>query len=182
MDSRALQIRLALQSEAQAVSDLVNRAYRGEEATRGWTTEALLIGGQRIDADGVCALIRPPVSELLAAVRAGALIGCVNVSLHESGDGYFGLLAVDPSAQTGGVGARLIEAAEGWVRARFSERGQSEGGMRMTVLSVRSELIAYYERRGYRATGETEAFPYEDRRFGAPFVPGLVLAVYRKPL
>jgi hypothetical protein len=40
--------------------------------------------------------------------------------------------------------------------------------MRMTVIDVRGELIAFYERRGYRRTGITRPFPYGDARFGVP--------------
>ena len=40
----------------------------------------------------------------------------------------------------------------------------------MRVISVRHELIAWYERKGYRKTGETEPFP-TDNRFGIPTQP-----------
>jgi hypothetical protein len=40
--------------------------------------------------------------------------------------------------------------------------------MHMTVIVQRTELIGYYERRGYRRTGELHPFPYGDERFGLP--------------
>jgi len=38
----------------------------------------------------------------------------------------------------------------------------------MTVIEQRAELIAWYERRGYRRSGEYQPFPYGDERFGIP--------------
>jgi hypothetical protein len=40
--------------------------------------------------------------------------------------------------------------------------------MDMTVISARADLIAWYERRGYRRTGQMSPFPYGDERFGIP--------------
>ena len=54
--------------------------------------------------------------------------------------------------------------------------------MRMTVIRQRRDLIAWYERLGYRPTGETEPFPYGDERFGIPTRPDLAFAVLVKPL
>jgi hypothetical protein len=54
--------------------------------------------------------------------------------------------------------------------------------MEMTVINLRHELIAWYERRGYRPTGETGAFPYGDERFGIPTRPDLEFVVLAKAL
>ena len=54
--------------------------------------------------------------------------------------------------------------------------------MVMTVIGQRDELIAWYERRGYHRTGETQPFPYGDARYGIPRRPDLVFAVLAKPL
>jgi hypothetical protein len=40
----------------------------------------------------------------------------------------------------------------------------------MSVISARHELIDWYERKGYRKTGETKPFPVDDR-FGIPTQP-----------
>jgi hypothetical protein len=48
------------------------------------------------------------------------------------------------------------------------------------VLHVRETLIAWYERRGYRKTGENEPYPYGDERFGKPLVDGLYFVVMEK--
>jgi ribosomal protein S18 acetylase RimI-like enzyme len=52
---------------------------------------------------------------------------------------------------------------------------------RMSVVSVRESLIAWYERRGYRRTGETEPFP-RDTRFGEPQRPDLEFIMLEKDL
>ena len=49
-------------------------------------------------------------------------------------------------------------------------------------LSLRSELIEFYERRGYRQVGETRPFPHADRRFGLPRRPDLEFIVLVKDL
>jgi hypothetical protein len=52
----------------------------------------------------------------------------------------------------------------------------------MTVIHLRDTLIAWYERRGYRRTGETEPFPYGDERFGIPRRDDLYFVVLEKAL
>jgi hypothetical protein len=47
---------------------------------------------------------------------------------------------------------------------------------------VRDALIAWYLRRGYHKTGETEPFPYGDDRFGAPLRDDLSFLVLDKDL
>jgi len=52
----------------------------------------------------------------------------------------------------------------------------------MTVIRQRPELIAWYERRGYRLTGERRSFPYGDERFGQPNRDDLEFVVLEKTL
>jgi len=68
--------------------------------------------------------------------------------------GYFGLLAVDPARQKAGLGRRLVEAAESHCRAAGCR------AMDMRMVSVRSELPAFYARLGYTVVGTTP-FPTE---------------------
>ena len=104
------------------------------------------------------------------AVRDGATFGCVEVAKAGEGVGYFGMLTVDPRQQAAGLGKRLIAAAE-------REAAKTFGATRMVlaVVDKRPELIAYYERRGYAATGEVRPFP-------APEAIPLDLLIYSKPL
>ena len=46
----------------------------------------------------------------------------------------------------------------------------------------RDDLIAWYERRGYRRTGKMSPFPYGDERFGIPKRPDLEFELLVKTL
>ena len=164
----------ATPADAPRLARHVNAAYRGETARQGWTTEADLLDGQRIDEAGMRDMLAlPGAAMLLARDEAGELLG----SFYAQVQGpvvYLGMLAVTPTLQTQGVGKFLLEAAENYGRQHGCTLSQ------MTVISVRAELIAYYERRGYHLTGATEPFP-TDPRYGIPKQP-LVLLVLEKPL
>ncbi|HWJ90826.1 MAG TPA: GNAT family N-acetyltransferase [Flavisolibacter sp.] len=138
---------------------LVNRAYRGEAAKKGWTHEADLIDGTvRTDASSLERLIKNPDAVVLKYSEAGKIVGCVY--LEKQGDKlYLGMLSVDPEIQARGIGKTLLRAAE--VQAKKIGCALIE----MTVISVRKELIAWYERNGYHETGIIKPFP-NDGRFG----------------
>lgn len=141
---------------------LVEAAYRGESSGAGWTTEAHLLDGQRTDASEVSALISRDRSLVILAEHGSRLMGCCHLEHRDPGTAYFGLFAVQPTAQGRGVGRAVInEAAR---RARIW--GCSE--MRMTVIRQRADLIAWYGRLGFGPTGESAPFPYGDERFGRP--------------
>ena len=72
---------------------------------------------------------------------------------------------------------QLLAAAERWAVEEWSSKL-----MHMTVIAQRTELIAWYERRGYERTGKRRPFPYDDPRFGLPLRDDLVFEVLRKPL
>jgi N-acetylglutamate synthase-like GNAT family acetyltransferase len=166
-----VQIRPALASDVPALVELVTSAYRGDASRAGWTTEADLIDGSRTDAEELAELL----PDLLVAEDESGLLGCCAMTVRD-GLGYFGTFAVRPTLQGGGVGSQLLAAAE----ARALEQGLP--AVEMTVLSVREELIAYYERRGYVRTGETRPFPYGVTRNGLPRTDDLEFAVLLKPL
>lgn len=105
------------------------------------------------------------------------LTGCVQVTNKGAETAHLGLLSVRPDLQAGGIGRRLIEAAEQHARSGFGARR-----MEMTVIKQRPELIAYYERRGYRTTGAEAPFPLDDPRFGLPTTRDLVFVVLAKNL
>lgn len=168
----------ATASDAAALAQLVNSAYRGDSSRAGWTTEADLLGGQRTDEAALCDFVAaPPDSRLMLIARTGeALLACVQ--LERRGEtAYLGMLTVAPTRQAGGLGRRLLEEAETQVVSRWGSRV-----MEMTVIAQRAELIAWYERRGYRRTGETAPFPYGDARFGLPQRADLHFVVLRKAL
>jgi len=166
----------AVPADIPALVALVESAYRGESSRVGWTTEADLLGGQRTDAEDIAALLGDAAARILLAVEAEDVVGCVLLR-REPGGAYLGMLAVKPALQTRGLGKALLAEAEG--RAR-GELGAAR--VRMTVIEQRTELIAWYERRGYRRTGATEAFPYGNPRFGLPKRPDLRFVVLEKPV
>ncbi len=172
-----LSIRPAAQADIPLLHALVESAYRGDSARRGWTHEADLLGGQRTDPDALAALIADPRQCLLLAFSGDEPAGCVQVSKVTEGIAYLGMLAVDPARQAGGLGRTLIAAAEDHARRAFGA-----GTMEMTVIRQRGELIAYYQRRGYALTGEERPFPLADPRFGLPINPDLAFVVLARSL
>ncbi|AWK09233.1 GNAT family N-acetyltransferase [Streptomyces spongiicola] len=161
-DPVQLSYRDATPSDVPALVDLIESAYRGDSSRAGWTTEADFLDGQRTDAEGVRQVIATSGSRLLAVRRGDELVACCQLE-HRGEAAYFGMFAVRPGLQGGGLGRRVLAEAERVVREDW---GVTE--MHMTVISVREELIAWYGRRGYRRTGRMTPFPYGDERFGLP--------------
>lgn len=168
--------RSATPADIDALVALVTSAYRGDASRAGWTTEADLLDGNRIEPDVLRADLARPRSRVLLAEADGRLQACAHVA-DEDGAGYFGMFAVRPGLQGGGLGKRLLAECE-----RIARDEWQLPVMRMTVIDVRAELIAFYERRGYRRTGELKPFPYGDARFGQPKRDDLRFEVLEKPL
>jgi ribosomal protein S18 acetylase RimI-like enzyme len=177
-----LRFRVAGTDDVSAVVALTQSAYRGDASRAGWTTEANLLDGLRTDAREVAELVaRPDSVILLAETETGddspdALLASCHLEKQGS-DAYFGMFSVQPSAQGNGTGRALLTEAERVAREDWHCRT-----VRMTVIDVRAELIAWYERRGYRRTGEYRPFPYGDPRFGIPKRDDLRFEWLVKPL
>lgn len=169
--------RPAAPDDVPALHRLIESAYRGDSAKAGWTHEADLLGGQRTDETELRDILADASRVLLLAEIDGVLTGCVQVAKQGEGLAYLGLLTVDPRRQAGGLGRWLIAAAEAEAIDRFGATR-----MEMTVIRQRAELIAWYERRGYRLTGETRPFPLGDERFGLPQTRELEFVVLEKAL
>lgn len=172
----SLAFRAATAGDVAAIVALTESAYRGDSSRAGWTTEADLLDGQRIDAAAVRECIERPHSRVLLAERDGELIASAHVAV-EDGAGYFGMFSVRPTAQGGGIGKQVIAEAE-----RIARDEWHMPAMRMTVIDVRDELIAFYQRRGYRRTGVKKPFPYGDPRYGLPKRDDLRFEVLEKML
>jgi ribosomal protein S18 acetylase RimI-like enzyme len=175
VNSDRLLLRSATVADIDAIVALVNSAYRGDSSRSGWTTEADILGGQRTDAGEILRLVAEGGSAMLLCLRDGELIGSVHLEKTDAATAYIGMLVIKPVLQGQGLGRRLMTEAE-----RFAGREWGASRMRMQVISLRSELIAYYERRGYRRTGETLPFPAYDPKFGLPKVEGLMFEVLEK--
>jgi ribosomal protein S18 acetylase RimI-like enzyme len=162
LDEARLIFRSATVADVNAIVSLVESAYRGDVSRKGWTTEADLLDGQRTDPVGVAEIVSKPGSRVLLGEQAGQLLACCH--LEKQGEAcYFGMFSVQPGLQGGGVGKQMLRESE---RLACDEWKCSK--MEMTVISIRDELIAWYERRGYRRTGIFKPFPYGDERFGIP--------------
>ncbi|MFE1952823.1 MULTISPECIES: GNAT family N-acetyltransferase [Streptomyces] len=171
-----LVFRDATEADTEVLVALIESAYRGDSSRVGWTTEADILQGQRTDPQGVLDVIEGEGSRLLVVERDGQVVACCQLE-HRGPHAYFGMFAVSPALQGAGLGKVIIAEAERSVRETW---GVTE--MHMTVISVREELIAWYERRGYRRTGELSPFPYGDERFGVPQRADLQFELLVKPL
>lgn len=169
--------RPATLADIARLQPFVHAAYRGDTARKGWTHEADLLDGQRIDAEGLGEVINDPKQVILLAEQAGRLVGCVQVTDKGEALAYLGMLSVDPDLQGAGLGRRLIAAAETEACSRFGA-----DRMEMTVITQRRELIDWYVRCGYQLTGETRPFPATDPRFGLPRRDDLAFVVLTRAL
>lgn len=155
---------------------LVTSAYRGEASRAGWTTEADILDGNRIDPDVLRHDIERPRSRIVLAESDGTMLACAHIA-EQDGAGYFGMFSVRPGLQGAGLGKALLAECERIVRDAWRLPA-----MRMTVIDIRDALIAFYERRGYRRTGVFKPFPYGDERYGIPLRDDLRFEVLEKPL
>ncbi|HET6912644.1 MAG TPA: N-acetyltransferase [Rhodanobacteraceae bacterium] len=163
MTDSALTFRRAIAADVEAIVALTESAYRGAASRAGWTTEADFLDGQRTDSADVSTLIARDDARIVLAERGGELLASCLIERQPGGDGYFGMFSVRPDLQNAGIGRALLAEAERIARDEWHCKR-----MRMSVISIRDSLIAWYERRGYRRTGEYKLFPYGDERFGIP--------------
>jgi len=177
-----LSIRPARPGDAGVLTDLIRSAYRGDDSRAGWTSEADLVEGERINAGQVRAMITDAGSLILVGQTPGQLsqpariVACCQLRNEGAGLAYFGTFAVSPQAQGAGLGRQLMNEAE---RQAVSSFGATR--LEMTVLAPQDKLIAYYERRGFQRTGETRPFP-ADPRYARPRRDDLYFVVLVKDL
>lgn len=165
---------IATAKDADELNLLVNSAYRGESSKKGWTTEADLLGGQRTDADLLRGIIADDKNKVVIGKNdQGQIISCVHLTLNEDGI-YLGMLVTKPDIQGAGLGKQMMQESERLAKSWNYNR------IYMSVIDVRTELIAFYERRGYKRTGQTKAFPYGDEKFGLPKRDDLKFIVMEK--
>jgi len=148
--------RNAKPTDIPTITSLINRSYRGESSRAGWTTEADLLSGKRIDETGLLQLLYDPDSLILITQSDDTITATIHA--HREGDSvHFGLFAVEPTQQNRGIGKELLAYAESEAVQKWRVCTAI-----MEVITHREELIAYYERRGYVCTGEMIAFPESD--------------------
>jgi len=152
----SLNIRNANIDDVAQLVELINLAYRAQ-SDRSWTTEKAFVDGTRITNEQLSEdLNRSNFKLFVGENEQGLLVACIGLSLdHNSVE--IGTFAIDSSVQNLGYGKQMLNYVEAYV-------AQS------CFLDVRSELIAYYQRRGYQITGHTEPYPV-NANVGQPLVP-----------
>ena len=164
-------------SDAQAIAALINSAYRGESSRKGWTTEADILDGLRTTTSEVGKIIKRDNAFILIGVLNDEIVATICCEWQElafKDTVHFGMIAVKPGLQNKGYGKTLIQAAEA-----ICLRGWRVVGFHMAVISIRHELIAFYERLGYKRTGEFTDFPAKSDLW-QPKVDGLNLQYLAK--
>jgi len=169
---------MATETDLDEIAALVNSAYRGDSSRAGWTTEADYLEGQRTDAERLREQLAATPGAVMLALRDddGTLLGSVWLEPRGTEVWYLGMFTIRPDLQARGLGRSLLDESERFARARGART------MRISVIQLREPLIAWYERRGFRATGESVPFPYGDERNGIPLRNDLQLLVFEKPL
>jgi ribosomal protein S18 acetylase RimI-like enzyme len=167
-------LRPAEDADAADIVDLAQAAYRGQG---GWTTEAHLVDGHRTDVDEVRTMLADPAVTLLVAESGGELVGCCYTRREPADTGALraelGLFAVHPSAQSRGLGGRLLEAQAELLRESGCEV------LMIQVLQSRPELHAWYERHGFVRVGRSVPFAGNPEWLK---VAGLGMDIMERPL
>jgi ribosomal protein S18 acetylase RimI-like enzyme len=170
-----MSLTIAEAADLERIVTLVNDAYRGSSKSPGWTHEAGVLAGQRIDVASLRACVRNEGSTILVMREDGDIAGCVALQPLDDHAWYLSMLAVDPDRQIAGMGKAIMAGAE-----RFAqERGARQ--IKISVINVRMSLIAWYERIGYVRTGAVEPFP-DDATVGTPLRNDLALITLVKPV
>lgn len=174
-------LRQAEASDVDALERLLNRCYR---QAAGWTNEADLVGGIRTTKDELLAVINDPKHYVFIYPKTttserdgketGELLGCIAVDIKDdvatnqragNQKAYIGMFAVLPELQGLGVGHQILQAAETFaqrhLQANTQMPAQNPARLTMSILSHRPELLAYYQRRGYRLNGNSMPFPVD---------------------
>ncbi len=169
--------RLAQLSDSPQIASLVNSVYRGEKAKTSWSSEAHILGGQRTDPQMIEELITAPNSFILLWEKQGSsqLQACVHLTINQNAS-HLGMLSVEIESQNKGLGKIVLQESEFFLKQKNCDFLEIE------VISCRSELIAYYQRRGFLLTQQAKPFPYGNLRFGQPKDNKLEFVVMQKKL
>ncbi len=163
--------RYATAQDVPALVALLRAAYRSGQ---GWTSEARLVEGSRIDAGTLLQVLEK--SPMLVVEDDSKLIACCRLEPGDRGVAHFGMFAVDPAHQAAGLGRWLMGQAARVAAERFGAHT-----VELRVLVQQTALLAWYERLGFVRTGETQPFPGHPE-FARPLRDDLRFAVLRKAL
>jgi len=156
----------AVESDILSLVELVQSVYRGTSSLKGWTSEALFLGGQRIDADMILQILMKKNSFIFIYRNEKKLKSCVHLEKMEK-KAHLGMLSVATELQGQNMGQKMISFCESFARTEWQSQA-----LQIEVLHPRLELISWYERRGFQKTGNTTPFP-NNPRFGVPKIENL---------
>ncbi|OGS69540.1 MAG: GNAT family N-acetyltransferase [Flavobacteria bacterium RIFCSPLOWO2_12_FULL_31_7] len=139
-------------TQVTEITNLVNSAYRGETSKKGWTTEANILEGLRISETELTEILLDANNTILVYQENNKIIGTVLLT-NKKTELYLGMLTISPELQNSGLGKKLLQAAENFAHTLNIPK------ITMTVISIREELIAWYQRNGYTDTGKRKPFP-----------------------
>jgi GNAT superfamily N-acetyltransferase len=168
------EFRMAIPSDIPFLHTFVNNGYRGDTARLGWTHEANLLDGQRVDEQMLREIIVDGIADnvILLLLHQTTILSSVHLQYDEKNQAcHLGMFVVLPTAQNQGIGKKMLQhvcqifVPKRWPLCKIVE---------MTVIKQRAELISYYLRRGFVLVPNwSEPFPYHDERFGLPKRPDL---------
>lgn len=174
----------AQQNQIDVLVELVNQAYRPDEAEQSWSNEAHLVKGNRISQQQMQALwtdhstlliLKSMQMDTAKKRLVEKILGCVYIEYQDTA-AYIGMLTIAITYQNQGLGHLMLGQAEQHIKKRAAIKT-----IQMSVLSGRPELLAFYQRRGYQLTGESSAYPV-DADVGQPFDANLKIIKLEKNL
>ena len=143
--------------------ELINSAYR-QKNVHTWTTEADFVLGVRISSNQLVQQLENPNFQLLVAEYKHQIVACIGLTFDDLSV-EIGTFAIAPDWQNQGLGKLVLDYAENYA---IEIKSDLEAFV-MWVLNVCTELIAFYERRGYVQTGVVADYPL-DANVGVPQV------------
>ena len=173
--NQKLEFRIAQISDIPKLVELVNSAYRHKDGN-SWTSEAEIVSGDRINYQQLEQSLFQKNFKLFVAELDGKLVACIGLTFDQD-NVEVGTFCIAPEYQNQGIGKQVLDFAEKYV---IDLKLPNLNDFVMWVLSVRHELIAYYERRGYVQSGVIDEYPM-DAGVGKPIVD-LHLVEMRKVL
>lgn len=162
-----LNFRTARISDITNLVDLINSAYRQQEG-RSWTSESEIVTGDRINAKQLEQALAQDNFQLFVAELDEQIVACIGLTFTQH-DVEIGTFCIATTLQNQGIGKYVLDFSEQYVHDKVLSTHCHFTHFVMWVLSVRHELIAYYQRRGYIQTGIVEDYPL-NANVGIPIV------------
>ncbi|CAF0945826.1 unnamed protein product [Rotaria sordida] len=176
--SDPLVYRVATTADCDLLVTLINSSYRGELAYQGWTNENEIAYGPRTTTQAVLNKIVDDKYVVLVFFGKSdhILKGCIYLEHKpESKTAWLSTFAVRPDFQRQGYGKLILSVAE-----NYAVNNWNVEYIELNVMIQRSELVAFYNRRGYIDTGHHQTFSLEQLKSGGALRYDLERCTMRK--